>query len=272
MKRTSALILLIAVCLNSLVHAGPQIRLSRSGWDLGKISEGEIFNSFLVIKNSGNEPLELKVRSSCECITLNFSGKKIEPGKTAELNIAYDTKGEAGNRTKYLFIDSNDKDNPNLTLLIEAHVAGDPDIKSGGQKEKSETGSKIRGSDIDIHLFFAPGCLYCIKLKERIIPELTAKNNIRVKVMEYPLNKPENYEKLITWEKQYKDMDNKIPVLFVGNKVLGGKKEISRGLERALLGTGPFQEKTGIEKNAVYEKNKVFKGTACTGRGFNRRS
>lgn len=214
---------------NSILYGQPQIRISKASWHFGSVTEGEILKESLIIKNSGNERLNIKIRSSCDCIDISFSKINIKPSRQATLKITYDTKGEAGRKTQYLFLDSNDSEHPHLTWVIEGEI-----VKNL--------------ASVTVYMFSSPGCHYCIKLKKKFIPKIEKKYNIKINLVEYLISEPENYERLILMEKEYGDTDNKMPVLFIGNKVLGGKKEINRNLEKELLMYRATREKIKIKK------------------------
>lgn len=246
-----------ACCLlfSSYLYAQPQIRISKASWDFGKVREGKILEEILIIENSGDESLKLNIRSSCECISPALSYADLKPRSRVNLKITYDTNGDAGKKSEYIFLDSNDPEHPQLPWLIEGEVmAKSP--KSGENRHIEAVKPPVLSvkTDIIVHIFSTKGCRYCLKLKEKIIPKLAEKHNLKIDIKYYPLNEPANYEKLILWEKEYSDQDNKIPVVFVGKKVLGGKKEIDRNLEKELLGYEAFEKKIGLDKNEIDEK------------------
>ncbi|MFH1415574.1 MAG: DUF1573 domain-containing protein [Elusimicrobiota bacterium] len=215
------------------LYAEPSIRISKASWFFGNVSEGDILEETLIIQNSGNDPLKIKIRSSCPCVVPSPDIMELLPGSNAELRIIFDTKGESGLKTEYVFIDSNDREHPHITWIMEGTVGTDtPPVN----RFEDIIDSKDNGEAIEIHLFSAPMCRYCIRVKDIIVPSIEKKLNIRISIREYTLNLPENYEKLVFMEEAFGDTDNKIPVIFAGTAVLGGKKEIESGLENALAG------------------------------------
>ncbi|MCM8804741.1 MAG: hypothetical protein NC833_05770 [Candidatus Omnitrophica bacterium] len=53
-----------------------------------------------------------------------------------------------------------------------------------------------------------------------------------------------NYQKLLELEEKYKDTDNDLPVVFIGEYVLGGEKEIKKNLEKIIK---EYAQKGGID-------------------------
>lgn len=256
MRKFSYFLFISAICYllsADCLHSQPQIRLSKVSWSIGKVTEGKVLDNILLIENSGDRTLSLRARSSCECITLSFNKKDIKPEKQVKLKITYDTEGDTGEKTEYIFLDSNDPEYPHLTWVIEADV------------ENKEPNA------VTVYMFSTPNCGYCLKLKEKIIPDIARKNNLKIDLIEYLLSKPENYEKLILWEKEYSDTSNKIPVIFLISKVLGGKKEIKKNLEAELLNViaGSKRDSSSvIARNPSLQKFKSIKLLPVLGAGL----
>lgn len=65
-----------------------------------------------------------------------------------------------------------------------------------------------------------------------VFPQLGGKYNLHIKFMN--LDEPKNYEFLVKLEEKYNDTGNDIPVMVIGEYILGGKKEIKNGFEKLL--------------------------------------
>jgi thiol-disulfide isomerase/thioredoxin len=68
-----------------------------------------------------------------------------------------------------------------------------------------------------------------LKIDEEVLQPLSKKYPIEVK--SFSVNQLENYNFLIKFEKQLKDTDNELPVMIIGDKILGGEIEIRKDLE-----------------------------------------
>jgi cytochrome c biogenesis protein CcdA/glutaredoxin len=236
-KLTYLLLLLSILQIQSTkdIFASPLLRISKSNWNFGQVYEGVGVSDELLIKNSGDETLSLKIRSSCSCITLNFDKKDISPGESVKLQISYDTKGAEGIITEYLFLDSNDPNYNHLTWVIEGNILTNKKNFSNKTNEDVQLANRTLNDTVDIKLFSSPNCRFCLKLKNKILPSFGDKYGMNIQVEEFNLNNPQNYEKLLLMEQEYEDIDNKIPVLFIGGRVLGGKREITEFLKEELL-------------------------------------
>jgi glutaredoxin len=84
------------------------------------------------------------------------------------------------------------------------------------------------------------------KLKEEFIEPLSQK--FPVEVQSFSLNKLDNYDLLGKFEKQLKQEDNELPVVIIGNKILGGESKIRKELEGLVKS---YAEKGGIDWPAL---------------------
>ena len=69
--------------------------------DLGTVRKGEKKEMTFGFMNTGNQPLEFEMISSCECTTLDWpQGKIIKPGEKGTINAVFDsTEKEIGETT-----------------------------------------------------------------------------------------------------------------------------------------------------------------------------
>jgi cytochrome c biogenesis protein CcdA len=79
------------------------------------------------------------------------------------------------------------------------------------------------------------------KVKEEFIAPLSKKYPIEIQ--SFSLNKLENYDLLTRFEKELKQEDNELPVVIIGNNILGGEPKIQKGLEDLVKS---YAEKGGV--------------------------
>ena len=79
------------------------------------------------------------------------------------------------------------------------------------------------------------------KVKEEFIKPLSKKYPIEIQ--SFSLNKLNNYDLLDKFEKELKQEDNELPVVIIGNKILGGEAKIRKDLEGLVKS---YAEKGGI--------------------------
>ncbi|MBN1621197.1 MAG: DUF1573 domain-containing protein [Endomicrobiales bacterium] len=214
------------------LYAQPDISISEPFWDFKSVEEGTILKEKLTISNTGSNDLQVNARATCECITLNFSSVSIKPGEKKDLDITFDTGGFSGKKTEYIFIDTNDQDSPNLTWLIEGTILSGAVQTDMEEKRPSPVKSDVQ---LVIEIYMTPSCKYCNKLKEKILPAMLKKHNVMAEIKSYFLNEPDNYERLVMMEKKYNDTNNNLPVVILGNTILGGEDELKERLEEQVI-------------------------------------
>lgn len=98
------------------------IQFDKTEFDFGKILQGEVVSYTFHFTNTGNAPLIItSVEKSCGCTASEFPREPIEPGKTGDIKITYDSKGHHGFQSKVLIVNANT--NPSSTTLrLKAEV------------------------------------------------------------------------------------------------------------------------------------------------------
>lgn len=201
------------LCLITLANNSygyPLIRLNKTDWNFGKVAQGSILNTTILIKNLGSGKLNLTARASCDCLTPSLSKKTLLSKEVGKLSLQLNTSNYQKKVEFFVFINTNDPQNPYITISIEGY---------------------IESPIINISMFASSNCHTCRKIINQLIPNYEDKYNIKIHVAYYPLNKFENYEKLISLEQQLQDTKNKLPAVVIGNKILGGKEEVFNNLE-----------------------------------------
>jgi len=119
-----ALIATLTLINSALGHSQPRIEAETYLWDFGSARNQEVLEKTIVVNNIGDIDLELKsVLTSCGCVQAKIVHKKIAPGGQTELKIIYTPEGEPeGKNSKDIYIFSNDPENPQLTITIQAEI------------------------------------------------------------------------------------------------------------------------------------------------------
>ena len=247
-------LIFILFIINStgISFAEPEIRLNKINFDFGNVSADKILEDTLIIKNTGDSVLKLKARVSCECVQIKPEIFNIEKGGIAKAAIKFDPAKYSKKVTFYIFIDTNTTPSY-VTLPLYANIIKTKNISANNNIKLEKKDELI--TPYELAIFYTLNCQYCRNLKEKIIPELEIKNKIRLKIFSYPLNEPENYEKLLFLEEKLQDKNNKLPALLINGKLLG-KDETEKDFEKKL-------QKYIADKNSisVLELFKDFKSS-----------
>jgi glutaredoxin len=93
----------------------------------------------------------------------------------------------------------------------------------------------LKNNHLSVEIYSIPGCSFCVRLKEKVLPELAKKYVVGIKIISFELDNPKNYEHLVEIEKQYHVTLNALPVVLIGGNILGGQKEINNKLENLFV-------------------------------------
>jgi len=131
--------------------SGPQPKLviEATEHQFGEVTPGTPLEFSFEIKNAGDADLQiLKVKPSCGCTSSAFDST-VTPGHSGHITLMIkNTKVYKGTMAKSARVDTNDPENPTLTLILRAEFPK-PDLtpaepadknKSADSKEKSGSG------------------------------------------------------------------------------------------------------------------------------------
>ncbi|SFI98917.1 Protein of unknown function [Kaistella treverensis] len=108
------------------------ISFDKTTIDYGTVKLGEDGHRYFTVKNTGDKPLIIsRVQAQCGCTTPEVPKDPIMPGKTAKLNVAYDTN-IPGTFVKIIEVYSNDAENGRSVINIKGKV--DPSAPAAATK------------------------------------------------------------------------------------------------------------------------------------------
>jgi len=95
--------------------------------------------------------------------------------------------------------------------------------------------SKASGNtSVCITFFFSEDCEACRYVKGELLPGLSEKFAGFLEVKSYSIDDLDNYDLLVVLEEQFGDLGNDVPIIFIGNDVLGGREEVVGNLENMI--------------------------------------
>lgn len=250
------ILLAAATCTAGTASGGPSVGIDRTEIDFGKIARGQVAEQTLTVKNTGADVLDVSIRPSCECLTVIPEKAALKTAQKQIFKMTFDSAEYLGEvKNNYFWIDSNDPQNPHVTLVAKANVVAkgkEPPVTSPvRQNFTQKPATAVSGEKAQAMVFGSAGCKFCHRLVTELIPEFSAKHNVKLSVAYYPLDRKENYERLMVMEKNYNHPGSKIPVLFIGRDVLAGQQEIKEKLEQAILNAGNVPAAPGMSAGST---------------------
>jgi len=98
--------------------------LDSSSWDFGSIKEGDIVKHNFIFKNESKKVLTIKdVNTSCGCAVSQVEKKVLKPGEATTIEVQFNSRGYSGEIKQYIYVYTDDLDNPVARFIIKASVA-----------------------------------------------------------------------------------------------------------------------------------------------------
>lgn len=115
--------LFLIVSTSFAQNESPKISSPNPNFSFGEILEGQIVEHEFEIVNNGNADLIIKdVRASCGCTAVQPSKKNLKPGEKTKIKVEFDSHGRIGPQKKYVYIFTNDPNEPQYKLTFDAVV------------------------------------------------------------------------------------------------------------------------------------------------------
>jgi hypothetical protein len=101
----------------------PAIVFESTDHNFGNVNPGSALHCEFKFTNKGSGMLEIKdVQPTCGCTVPELEKKKYEPGESGAIKVNFSPGSNIGSVTKLLYVISNDKVNPRLTLTLRANI------------------------------------------------------------------------------------------------------------------------------------------------------
>ncbi len=92
-------------------------------YNYGQVKAGELIKFKFIVHNEGKNDLIIrKVKASCGCTATKLDNTIVKKGKTAIIEVEYDTKGQTGLQHKTITVTTNDPKSPEIVLNIHGEA------------------------------------------------------------------------------------------------------------------------------------------------------
>lgn len=188
-------LLILSAILSSAPFSGygakPDIQFERKSYDLGEVNQGERPEYHFRFENVGTELLEIeKVVSSCGCAAALATTDKVEPGGSGEIKVTFKSAGYVGRVSKWVYVHSNDPDEPKVKLNISCTVVVDILVRPASLN----FGKVQAGEEVTQKFTLLP-----MKLEEFQIEQIeTSSPNLKYHISEYTENRKDGFQIQVT--------------------------------------------------------------------------
>ncbi len=101
---------------------GPKITLEKVVYDFGEVGPMTRNTGEFKFTNTGDDLLKITNVERCCGIITQLSKKEYQPGESGTLKVEYRSSSKAGIMRRQLYVNSNDKTKPKITLTIKAET------------------------------------------------------------------------------------------------------------------------------------------------------
>ena len=123
------LLLVLMLVFSLPAVAAPKLKLSKKVHSFGSVKEGEAITHEFIVKNVGDEPLEIeRIQPACGCTVAEVGDKAIKPGESTPLAVTFHTAGFQGYKVKTVRIYSNDPTQPSEVLTLKGTIATEVEV------------------------------------------------------------------------------------------------------------------------------------------------
>jgi len=121
--RLSAFALLVNLFAAALACAAPELAVEQGNYNFGTIAQGKKVQHNFIIRNSGDAPLQIKkLLAACGCTAVKPSTSVIQPGKSAEIEVIFDSAAFSGKVQKSVTMTTNAGKTPSYTFMMEGII------------------------------------------------------------------------------------------------------------------------------------------------------
>lgn len=117
---------LILLCFSSFACAqvvGPKASSQQMEFDFGSVEQGQIATHNFILVNNGGAILKINdVHASCGCTAAKPDKIELAPGESTNIKVEFNSTGRTGKQEKYIFVKTNDPDNPELKFTFTGKV------------------------------------------------------------------------------------------------------------------------------------------------------
>jgi len=146
---TMALVMALTLCASGLEAKQPRITFAQDAKDFGKVKQGDELSYDFVFKNEGDDVLNIRnVETTCGCTAALVSDRRVDPGKSGRIKVTFNSRGYAGEVTKYVFVDTDDPQSPRVQLKILAAVDVPPQPRIDLDRFSYDAGLLVEGDDL----------------------------------------------------------------------------------------------------------------------------
>jgi len=92
-------------------------------WDFGQVKQNLVLEHEFTLKNNTDKTLNITGHNtSCGCTVSETAKKILAPGESTQVKVQFNSKGYKGKVQQFVYVNTDNQENPVLKFTIEAFV------------------------------------------------------------------------------------------------------------------------------------------------------
>ncbi len=237
----------------ALLAAGSPARLHADlvipgSWSIGTIDDTAPVSTAVTIRNTGGTTLEIRLLSSCTCLTVRPDRFRLAPGASSQVRLTLDPAGLSGGISKLVLAKVENADGLDRLLTVDGTVASKtpPTLRQEAECEWcKKLSAELRKQAYDswrkregvLHYYYSADCRTCTDFLDAEIPRVSRAIGRTIEVDRQDIRDPGVLDELDAVVAARKLALEALPVLVIGDTVLQGEKEIRARFEKVMRAT-----------------------------------
>ncbi|MDD4953981.1 MAG: DUF1573 domain-containing protein [Candidatus Omnitrophica bacterium] len=123
MRKISLVLMIIFACFTGCAGQAQEQAGDPYTFDFGKVKEGQVMEHSFILVNKSVKVLNIKnTGTSCGCTVLEVGKKILKPQESVVIKTKFNSKGYSGPTLQYIYVYTDDLDNPLIRYIIKADV------------------------------------------------------------------------------------------------------------------------------------------------------
>jgi hypothetical protein len=214
-------------------------------WEVGTIGDTAAVSGTITLRNTGPTQLEVRLLSSCSCLTVRPDRLRLAAGSSAAVRLTLEPAGLSGSISKLVLAKVENAEGPDRLLTVNGTVRAKtpPAVRQDTECEwckklsadlRKQAYDSWRKREGVLHYYYSPDCRTCTDFLDAEIPRVEKAIGRSTEVDRQDIREPGVLDELKAVLAGLKVELRALPVLVIGGTVLQGEREIRARFEKEM--------------------------------------
>jgi hypothetical protein len=214
-------------------------------WDVGTIDDTTTVSRSITLKNTGKTPLDVRLLSSCSCLTVQPDRLRLGAGAASAVRLTLDPAGLSGGISKLVLAKVENAERLDRLLTVNGTVRSKVPqalrqetecewCKKLAAEMRKQAYDSWRAREGVLHYYYSADCRACTDFLDTEIPRVEKVIGRAIEVDRQDIREPGVLAELDRVLAALKLELTALPVLVLGNTALQGEKEIRARFEKEM--------------------------------------